>query len=108
MPPYEQVRSQLAEQINAGTLVVGSKLPTVRRMATDLGIAANTIARAYRELEAAGLIETHGRGGCLVASTGDASREQARQAATTYATAVRSLGLHRDEALAIVTAALEQ
>jgi DNA-binding transcriptional regulator YhcF (GntR family) len=108
VPPYEQVRSQLAAQINAGTLVVGSRLPTVRQMAADLGIAANTIARAYRELEAAGLIETHGRGGCLVASTGDASKEQARQAAMTYATTVRNLGISTADALAIVSAALER
>ncbi|HEY2673108.1 MAG TPA: GntR family transcriptional regulator, partial [Rugosimonospora sp.] len=56
VPPYEQVRVQLARQIGDRTLAVGTRLPTVRRLATDLGLAVNTVARAYRELEEAGLI----------------------------------------------------
>ena len=46
VPPYEQVRTQLAQRINDGRLPVGSKLPTVRQLAIDLDIAANTVARA--------------------------------------------------------------
>ena len=61
VPPYEQVRAQLAELIGDGRLPVGTRLPTVRQLAADLGLAANTVARAYRELEAAGLLETRGR-----------------------------------------------
>jgi hypothetical protein len=57
-PPFEQVRSDLARRINDGTLPAGLRLPTVRQFAADLGLAANTVARAYRELEAGGLIET--------------------------------------------------
>lgn len=106
-PPYEQVRSQLAGQINDGGLPVGTKLPTVRQLAGDLGLAVNTVARAYRELEEAGLIETRGRSGSFVAAAGDRSREHARQAAQQYARRARSLGLSRDEALRIVEAALD-
>ncbi|PXY19838.1 GntR family transcriptional regulator [Prauserella sp. PE36] len=107
VPPYEQVRSELAKQINDGTLPVGTKLPTVRQLATDLGIAPNTIARSYRELEEAGLIETRGRAGSFVGTSGDQSRRRARDAATRYAQTVRKLGLGTEEALAIVTAALK-
>jgi len=106
VPPYEQVRSSLAHQINERELAVGTKLPTVRGLATQLGIAPNTIARAYRELEEAGLIETRGRAGSFVGSSGDQSRQRAQQAANDYAQAIHELGLGKDEALAIVTAAL--
>jgi DNA-binding transcriptional regulator YhcF (GntR family) len=107
VPPYEQVRSSLAGQINDRTLPVGTKLPTVRKLAVDLGIAPNTIARAYRELEEAGLIETRGRAGSFVGASGDQSRERAQQAAAEYATTTRGLGLDPREALAIVAAALD-
>jgi DNA-binding transcriptional regulator YhcF (GntR family) len=106
VPPFEQVRSSVAGQINDRTLPVGTKLPTVRKLAVDLGIAPNTIARAYRELEEAGLIETRGRAGSFVSAAGDRSRERARKAAATYASTTHKLGLSPDEALAIVTAAL--
>ncbi|HEU5476163.1 MAG TPA: GntR family transcriptional regulator [Actinophytocola sp.] len=106
VPPYEQVRSQLATQINDGTLAVGTRLPTVRRLAADLGLAANTVARAYRELEDAGLVDTRGRAGTFVGATGDASRAAAATAAREYAAKVHALGLGRAEALRIVTAAL--
>ena len=64
--PYEQVRLQIAGQAQSGVLPAGTKLPPVRRLATDLGLAANTVARAYRELEQAGLVETHGRAGTVI------------------------------------------
>jgi len=106
-PPYEQVRVEFARLIGQRELAVGAKLPTVRQLAADLGLAVNTVARAYRELEVAGLIETRGRGGTFVAAGGDQVAAHARAAATEYATRSASLGLGRDEALAIVTAALD-
>jgi len=106
VPPYEQLRLQLAGQINDGTLAVGSKLPTVRALAIDLGIAANTVARAYRELEVAELLETRGRAGTFVGSNGDSSAAGAAAAAVEYVRVTDALGIQRREALAIVTAAL--
>ncbi|QWF79251.1 GntR family transcriptional regulator [Amycolatopsis sp. CA-230715] len=108
VPPYEQVRSGLANRINDGSLAVGAKLPTVRGLAGELGIAPNTIARAYRELEEAGLIETRGRAGSFVGASGDETRQRVKQAAGDYADTVRGLGIPADEALAIVKAALER
>jgi len=106
VPPYEQLRAQLARQINDRSLAVGTRLPTVRRFAADLGLAVNTVARAYRELEEAGLIETNGRAGTFVAAAGQHSRERASQAAREYAAVVTRLGLEPGEALRIVEAAL--
>ncbi|NKQ57848.1 GntR family transcriptional regulator [Amycolatopsis sp. K13G38] len=108
VPPFEQVRSSLARQINDGTLAVGTKLPTVRQLAADVGIAPNTIARAYRELEEAGLIETRGRAGSFVGSSGDESLNRARDAAVTYAETCRALGLSPTESLRIAKAALDR
>lgn len=66
-PPYEQIRAQIAALIAAGTLAPGTRLPTVRSLAADLGIAAGTVARAYKELEQSGLLETRRRNGTVVA-----------------------------------------
>jgi DNA-binding transcriptional regulator YhcF (GntR family) len=106
VPPYEQLRSQFAKQIGDRTLAVGTRLPTVRRLAADLGLAVNTVARAYRELEESGLIETRGRAGTFVAAAGELVREQAQRAAREYAAIVTGLGLEHQEALRIVEAAL--
>lgn len=108
LPPYAQVRSQLAGKISQGTLPVGTKLPTVRALAADLGIAPNTIAKPYRELEEAGLIETRGRAGTFVAAGGDQGRLRAQQEAARYAATAHALGLSTDEALDIVRAAIRQ
>ena len=106
VPPFEQVRAGLARLINDGDLAVGTKLPTVRAFAADLGIAANTVARAYRELEEAGLLETRGRAGTFVGADGDATLSAAKQAADRYAAETHRLGLAPQEALKIVRAAL--
>lgn len=92
VPPFEQVRAQLAHRIANGTLPVGTKLPTVRALAADLSLATNTVARAYRELETAGMIETRGRAGTFVAASGDASRTRVAAAAADYVTTVDRLG----------------
>ncbi|GAA3413978.1 GntR family transcriptional regulator [Streptosporangium vulgare] len=106
VPPFEQLRSQLARQIQERTLAVGARLPTIRHLAADLGLAVNTVGRAYRELEEAGLIETRGRAGSFVSAAGEEGRERARQAAADYAAVIASVGLDAAEALRIVQAAL--
>ena len=104
IPPYEQVRAQLARQVQSGELAPGTRLPSVRRLAGDLGLAVNTVARAYRELEQAGLVATRGRNGTVVTGTDE---NRAVDAAAAYAATVRGLGLPRDRALEIVRAVLE-
>ena len=66
--PFEQVRTQVAALVAQGDLAPGTRLPTVRQLAADLGLAANTVARAYRELEADGVVATYGRKGTFVRS----------------------------------------
>lgn len=80
-------------------LPVGYRLPTVRGLAESLGLAANTVAKAYRALESDGVIETRGRNGTFVASAGSAAERGAASAARAYAERVRRLGL--DEGAAV-------
>lgn len=107
VPPYEQIRSAVANAAANGDMPVGYRLPTVRALAGELSVAVNTVARAYRELEQAGVVETRGRSGTFVAAGGDDQRAEALAAARTYAEVISRVGLDRAEALAIVRAALE-
>ncbi len=100
-PPFEQVRRQIAAGAATGTLPPGHKLPTVRQLAADLGLAVNTVARAYRELESDGLIETHGRRGTFVASHRPTDPAVA-QAASAFVEVARRAGLSRPEAVRLV------
>ena len=68
LPPYEQLRQQVSALVLAGALAPGTRLPAIRQLATDLGVAGGTVARAYRELESDGVVTTHGRHGTVVAS----------------------------------------
>ena len=100
-PPFEQVRRQIAAGAASGALPPGHKLPTVRQLAEDLGLATNTVAKAYRALETAGIIETHGRAGTLVASRRMHDVE-ASSAAASFVDVARRQGLSKDEALRLV------
>lgn len=104
VPPYEQVRVQLAAMITAGTLRGGHRLPSIRQLASDLGIAPGTVGRAYRELEAAGLVASRVRTGTVVARVPDPAPAHlpaaAEDAARGYAVAARRLGLDLDAAIA--------
>ncbi|MDT0445721.1 MULTISPECIES: GntR family transcriptional regulator [unclassified Streptomyces] len=104
--PYEQLRAQIAEQVRRGQLPVGYRLPTVRGLADELGLAANTVAKAYRALESDGVVETRGRNGTFVAAARDAAAREAAAAAQTYAQRVARLGLDRAAAEAVVQDAI--
>lgn len=99
-PPFEQIRAQLADSIDSGALKPGARLPTIRRLAADLGLATNTVARAYRELERTGHLRTTGRGGTFV--TGNSVDHEARTAARSYLQRAQELGLTAIEAAALV------
>jgi DNA-binding transcriptional regulator YhcF (GntR family) len=106
-PPYEQVRLRIAGLAAAGALPAGTRLPPVRQLATDLGLAANTVARAYRELEQAGLVETRGRAGTVVTARAAGTPAEAVAAARRYADTVNRLGVPAGQALDLVRAALQ-
>ena len=94
VPPFEQLRTHVARHVSAGDLPAGARLPTVRQLATDLGLAANTVARAYKELEADGVVETRGRRGTFVRSSRVAAPAgDVAAAVTALATTARRSGL---------------
>lgn len=96
-PPFEQLRRQLATLITSGTLAEGRRLTPVRQLAADLGLAAGTVARTYRALEADGLVRTARGAGTRVAagahrlSAGDRALRLADRARE-YVDAARQLG----------------
>lgn len=114
LAPYEQVRTQVAAMVISGDLTPGQKLPTVRQLAADLGLATNTVARAYRELEADKVISTQGRRGTFVHSAAlDDAREgllhtDAVSAAAALAGTARRLGLSLAETTRLVEGAWNQ
>jgi GntR family transcriptional regulator len=112
VPPYEQIRSQVATMVASGVLPVGARLPTIRQLSSDLGLAGGTVARAYRELEADGVIATRGRHGSYVADmSGEAQRrvpnEALADAAQAFAVRARQLGADSKHALKLAQEAFE-
>ena len=100
VPPFEQLREAVIARIASGELAPGSKLPPVRSLAAELGLAANTVARSYKELEAAGFVQTQGRGGTIVApNLDDAERHRkALQLTREYVAAMAAIGVSSGEA----------
>jgi DNA-binding transcriptional regulator YhcF (GntR family) len=109
VPPYEQIRGQLATLIAAGRLPPEHRLPPVRQLAADLGLAAGTVARAYRELEAAGHVTTRRAAGTRVSAASRPTPHAAELAglAQEFADAVLALGVDAESALIAVRAALD-
>ena len=102
VPPYEQVRAQMTAMVAAGSLPVGTRLPSIRQLAGDLGLAPGTIARAYRELESTGVASTHGRHGTRISAAPDRPAPHTAhldEAATSYAIAATRRGSTIDQAI---------
>lgn len=106
VPPYEQLRSQVVDAVRSGELPAGAKLPTVRALADELGLAVNTVARAYKELEADGIVEGRGRNGTFVRATGDPAEQALQAAASAFAEVAGRLGVPTDAALTAAERAL--
>lgn len=102
-PPFEQIRASLAADITSGHLAAGHRLPTVRQIAADLHVAVGTAARAYRELEEAGLVSTRRSQGTVVRE-GQVVRPTLDHAVADFVAIVR----HNDTALADVLASVER
>ncbi|MBX3100616.1 MAG: GntR family transcriptional regulator [Salinibacterium sp.] len=103
---YEQLRSQIIEQVASGELIVGTKLPPVRQLATELGVAPYTAARVYRLLEQDGFLETRGRNGTVVSAREDTAVSMLQLEASQYAARARELGIPAETALDYVRVAL--
>lgn len=100
-PVYEQVVEQIVEGVRSGQLVPGEKLPPVRQLAGDLGVAVNTVAKAYRQLEEEGHVETRGRGGTVVRDE-LAPSLPSRTAAVEFAETARRTGLDLQQAIGLL------
>ena len=107
VPPYEQLRQQVIALVLGGVLTPGARLPAIRHLANDLGLAGGTVARAYRELESEGVVSTHGRHGTIVAGPPRTPGPPAEllTAARQYAARASSAGATLDDALTAVRVA---
>jgi GntR family transcriptional regulator len=98
-PPYEQLRDRLRASIERSALIPGDRLPPVRVCADQLGLAPNTVARAYRELEEEGWLVGRGRAGTFVADRlpirPAAPDEALARAAAAYLKRAEQLGFDR-------------
>ncbi|BBZ42829.1 GntR family transcriptional regulator [Mycobacterium parmense] len=100
-PLFDQLRTQVIDGVRDGALPPGTRLPTVRDLAGQLGVAANTVARAYRELETAAIIETRGRFGTFIARY-DPTDAAMAAAAREYLDVAARLGLSKADAVRYV------
>lgn len=78
-PPSAQIVRSVRRQVRDGLLEPGDRLPAIRALAEELGLAPGTVARAYKELEEEGAVVTRRGAGTRVAE-GDGSGERARSA----------------------------
>lgn len=110
VPPFEQLRSQLADAIRSGFLPPGTRLPTVRQLAGDLGIAPNTVAKSYKALEDDNLVRGHGRRGTLVTDAANLPHDRRLDllavAAGRYLAEAKRLGVGPESAVEAVRAAV--
>ncbi len=102
LAPYEQIRAQIAAAIDSGALPPAARLPTVRSLAAQVGVAVNTVARSYRQLEQEGLVTTHGRHGTFVATDTPVARHQAVVEARAFTVRMHELGIGPAEMFAIL------
>ena len=110
-PPYEQLRKQFTDLITSGVLAPGDRVPPLRQLARDLGLAVGTVARTYRELEAEGLLVSRRGGGTRVADnlprlSTDERRHRLNDLAASYLHQARQLGIDDHSALEAVRRAL--
>lgn len=101
--PTEQIRSQLAALIRTGVLAQDSRLPPVRQLAADLRVAVGTVAKAYKELENAGLIRT-GRAAGTRVNPGQTTTPPVLAAAQAFIGVAREAALTLQEAQGILAA----
>ncbi|MFP3579124.1 MULTISPECIES: GntR family transcriptional regulator [unclassified Arthrobacter] len=103
---FDQLRLRIIELVDSGVLAVGAKLPPVRNLAGALDVAPHTVARAYKELEAAGVVATRGRNGTIVCPRDDRWGALASVAAE-YAAASKAQGASFAEAVQLLAAAYD-
>jgi GntR family transcriptional regulator len=110
LPLYAQLERAIRMAIATGRLEVGDRLPTVRQLAVDLKINANTVAKVYGEMEKNGMLETRRGVGTFVAARGDKDEtraERERQLAALgdrFLAEAAALGFSAEEAIGALRA----
>lgn len=107
VPPYAQLRRRVVEARHTGELGSGTRLPPVRKLAASLHLANNTVAKAYNELEAAGVVETKGRAGSFVRA-GSGLEEKALKITHKFLADLENIGLHQNEAEALLRRVIDE
>lgn len=110
VPPYEQLRDQLTRLITSGHMPGGHRLPAIRQLAADLGLAPGTVARAYQDLERDGLVRSRRPQGTFVSPNLGQTRQRdlLRGLAEKFAEQARQLGVDREEAVSALQAAYQR
>lgn len=103
-PPADQIRDQIRGLIASGQLAGGDRLPSVRQLAKDLGVAPGTVAKAYRGLEAEGLLVTRTGGGTRISATATATRRPVLDAVQRLVETSTRAGIDLESTLQIVRA----
>lgn len=103
-PPFRQLKVQIVEAIRRGTLTPGTRMPAIRTLATEVGIAARTAAKVYSELEEGGMLEGRGRSGTFVMAP-DLTTAVLSRAAEEFADRAKGSGFTLDEAIDAVRVA---
>lgn len=109
-PAYEQLRRQLLALVHTGALATGDRVPPIRQLAADLGVAPGTVARAYRELEEAGVLHSRRGAGTRVqaAAVAPADPGGIARAAEQLVRVARAAGAEDHAVRAAVERALSQ
>lgn len=103
-PPTDQIRDQIRGLIASGAVAAEERLPSVRQLASDLGVAPGTVAKAYRALEGEGVLVTRTGGGTRVSATATSTPRPVLEAARALAHASTRAGVDRDGAVRILRA----
>lgn len=109
-PVYQQIRRQVSRMVASGTLVAGQRLPTIRQLSADLGVAKGTVAKAYDSLFHDGIVASSGRHGTVVADTSTPDPQfrdaEVEHAAAAFALVISQAGVGVDAAMAALRAAV--
>ncbi len=107
LPVYEQIREQVVRMVAAGTLEPGTRMPTIRQLASDLKLAKGTVAKAYALLEESSVLETLGHRGSFVLpqpltqeTVDDTTSKTLADVAEGYVVASKQMGVDLDQAIA--------
>ena len=112
VPIYRQIVQLISGKILSGALAPGDRIPSIRDVTAELNVNPNTVAKAYRELELGGLIETRRGMGCFVAETAGAKPRLARtekrrrldELSAALVTSAGMMGISEREAVAYLAA----